>query len=191
MKKGLLLLATLLAFLHCEAQEIVANGVPFDKNVVLYATSGINIFSGKEKNSGLYSEVCIGLSCEYNTKTKAKTWVVDLSLTTDGKSTIREGMQMLVKCTNGTIVTLKNKVEHYPKYWASRDLYYTAANYTTTTQQFNLLKSKQFSKIRIVTLIKKLDYELKEDDFCSAIKKCYDIIQKEISNKTAGVYDGF
>ena len=70
-------------------------------------------------------------------------------------------------------------------------MYYTAADYPTTAQQFSLLKCKQFNKIRIVTMIKKLDYDLKGDEIGSAIKKCYDLIQKEISNKTAGVYDGF
>lgn len=191
MKKVLLIFITLCSFARIGAQEIVANGIPFDKNIVLYSTSNINIFSGHEKNSGIYSEVGLGLSCEYNVKTKAKRWVLDLTLTTEGKFTIKEGMQMLAKGTNGTIITLRNNVEHYPKYWASRDMFYTAANYPTTAQQFNLLKCKQFNKIRVVSTIKKLDYDLKGGEIGSAIKKCYDLIQKEISDKTAGVYGGF
>lgn len=98
---------------------------------------------------------------------------------------------MLLKGVNGSVMTLKNSTEHYPKYWASRDMYFTAANYPATTQQFNVLKSKDFCKIRIVTLIKKLDYNLKGNEVKSALSKCYNVIQKEISNKTTGIYEGF
>ena len=191
MKKVLLAIIAISLSTILKAQDIVANGVPIGNNTVMYATSDIKIFNGKEKNSEVYSEVGLSLACEYNTKTKLKKWVVSLSLTTAGKLTIKEGMQMLFKGVNGSVMTLKNKTEHYPKYWASRDMYFTAANYPATMQQFNLLKSKDFSKIRIVTLIKKLDYELKGDEVKSALSKCYNVIQKEIGNKTAGVYDGF
>lgn len=191
MKKVLLALVAISLSTMLKAQDIIANGVPIGNNTVMYATSDIKIFNGKEKNSGVYSEVGLSLACEYNTKTKIKKWVVSLSLITDDKLTIKEGMQMLLKGVNGSVMTLKNSSEHYPKYWASRDMYFTAANYPTTTQQFNVLKSKDFCKIRIVTLIKKLDYNLKGDEVKSALSKCYNVIQKEISNKTAGIYEGF
>lgn len=191
MKKILLALIAISLPTMLRAQDIAANGVPIGNNTVMYATSDIKIFNGKEKNSGVYSEVGLSLACEYNTKTKIKKWIVSLSLITDGKLTIKEGMQMLLKGVNGSVMTLKNNTEHYPKYWASRDMYFTAANYPATAQQFNLLKSKDFCKIRIVTQIKKLDYNLKGDEVKSALSKCYNVIQKEISNKTAGVYEGF
>lgn len=138
MKKILLALVAISLSTMLRAQDIVANGVPIGNNTVMYATSDIKIFNGKEKNSGVYSEVGLSLACEYNIKTKIKKWVVSLSLITDGK-----------------------------------------------------LKSKDFCKIRIVTLIKKLDYNLKGDEVKSALSKCYNVIQKEISNKTAGIYEGF
>lgn len=90
MKKVLLALVAISLSTMLKAQDIVANGVPIGNNTVMYATSDINIFNGKEKNSGVYSEVGISLACEYNTKTKNKKWVVSLSLITDGKLTIKK-----------------------------------------------------------------------------------------------------
>lgn len=191
MKKLLLLLILCVFCISANAQEIVANGVSMGNGKLLYATSDIKIFKGKELNSGIYSEVGISLACEYTPKTKAKRWVVALSLITDGKITIKEGMQILFKGTDGTITTLKNEVEHFPKYWAERDMYFTAANYPTFAKQFQTLKTKQIKKIRIVSTIKKLDYTLNGDEIKNAIKSCYDVIQKELQNARTGVYDNF
>lgn len=191
MKKILLAFILGLSCFVSRAQEVFVNGVPIGGDKLLYSTTNVSIFHGNELNFGKYSEISVGLSCEYTPKTKAKRWLVNLYLTTDGKFIIKEGMVMLFKDSNGAIITLKNITEHLPKYWAERDMYRTAGDYPTFAKQLQSLRTKQTKKIRIVSSIMKLDYVLKGGEVSSALSSCYEVLNRALSGAHSGVYDNF
>lgn len=157
----------------------------------LYATSSVQYAYIKDQEFGMFTRLYVGLICELNKKNNTKTFYLALAASSKSKIDIKKGSPLLFKMSDNSVITLKNSSYYAPDYSLSFNDYYTSCDCLITKAQLNTIRNTNTIKLRIMSLTKRLDYNLPGDNFRNAINSCYDILIKEIDKKQTGLYDNF
>ena len=157
----------------------------------LYATSGVQYAYIKDLDFGIFTKLYVSLLCEFNKKNNTKLFYLELSTSSEDKIDIKKGSPLLLKMADNSVITLKNSSYYAPDYSARFNDYYTSCDCLITNAQLNTIRNTNTIKLRIMSVTKRLDYNLPVDNFRNAINSCYDILIKEIDKKQTGLYDNF